>query len=113
MECNDSDNVEQYNFQSWPGSNQPAGVVDNIHNLDEHYARRIMEVPSSLRGPLLEYTSVAQCAYNQDLDSINACLDNYNQGVNGIAGVGPDWQTLAFMVHETDNGMFGVDYDTV
>ena len=46
MECNDSDNVGQYNFQSWPGSNQPAGVLlDNIHNLEEHYERRIREVP--------------------------------------------------------------------
>lgn len=114
MECNDSDNVGQYNFQSWPGSNQPAGVfLDNIHNLEEHYERRIREVPLSLRGPLLEYTSVAQCAKNQDLGSINACLDNYDQGMNGIEGVGPDWQTLAFMDHETDNGMFGVDHDMV
>ena len=70
-------------------------------------------MPLSLRGPLLDYTSVAQCAYNQDLGSVNACLDNYDQGMNGIEGVGPDWQTLAFIDHETDNGIFGVDHDTV
>ncbi len=60
MECNDSDNVITYNFQWWPG--QSGSFMDNIHLLDQHYERRIMEVPLNIRGQeLLEYTSAAAC----------------------------------------------------
>lgn len=42
MECDDSDGIATYNYQNWPGENQPAGVIDRIHSLDEHYERRIV-----------------------------------------------------------------------
>ena len=112
MECDDSDGIATYNYQNWPGENQPAGVIDRIHSLDEHYERRIAEVPPSTRGPLLEYASVSKCGYNYRENDVVTCLRKYNQQMNGLSGIyAYGWEMLAFMNHVHDNGIFGEDND--
>jgi len=114
MECNDSDSdVITYNFQWWP--EQSGSFMDNIHLLDQHYERRIMEVPLSIRGQeLLEYTSAAACVYNYSKRDVAKCLRTYSDGMNGLPGIGAyGWSVLAFMDHITDNGCLGEDHDPV
>ncbi|KAL7541016.1 hypothetical protein ACHAXR_010565 [Thalassiosira sp. AJA248-18] len=115
MECKDGDNEDQYSYQSWPGTNQYAGVLPgyNIHSLEEHYERRIMAVPDYIRGPLLEYASVSKCGYGTSMNEIMNCLNSYSGGMNGLPGVGSNWAPIAYMNHETDLGLFGIDKDVV
>ena len=106
-ECDDYENVAKYDFQSWPGKDQPAGILPgyNIHDLDEHYERRIMEVPSYIRGPLLDYIAVSMCGSKTSYRALVHCFDRH--------GLSPEWTPLAYMKHLTDFGSFGDDTDVV
>eukprot|EP00584_Thalassiosira_punctigera_P006901 CAMPEP_0172527490 /NCGR_PEP_ID=MMETSP1067-20121228/2164_1 /TAXON_ID=265564 ORGANISM="Thalassiosira punctigera, Strain Tpunct2005C2" /NCGR_SAMPLE_ID=MMETSP1067 /ASSEMBLY_ACC=CAM_ASM_000444 /LENGTH=86 /DNA_ID=CAMNT_0013311235 /DNA_START=25 /DNA_END=281 /DNA_ORIENTATION=+ len=66
-ECKDSDGVAQYDFQSWPAARQDAlslfGVSagDVLLHWPGTYVERLLEVPRSIRGPMVEYASVLAC----------------------------------------------------
>lgn len=109
MPCDD-DFVNTAEHQWWPRTNQPADVLDNIHNINLHYERRICEVPEHVRGPLLEYASVPQCLYGSTkLGDVQTCLDNYSGGIDmEFPGVGESWEVIAFLDHIT-----GSDHDRV
>ena len=59
--CDDANEVGRYDYQSWPGTNVPSGTMPglNVHDLGDHYKRRLAEVPPRTRGPLLEYIPVS------------------------------------------------------
>mmetsp|Transcript_41056 Transcript_41056/g.72206 ORF Transcript_41056/g.72206 Transcript_41056/m.72206 type:complete len:164 (-) Transcript_41056:1607-2098(-) len=44
---------------------------------------------------------------------IKDCLNIYSQGMNGLPGVGPNWELFAYTNHQTDLGEFGNDEDAV
>lgn len=113
MDCNDSDNADQYDHQWWPGSNPLAGIVEglNVHNLEWHYEGRLKMVPNHHRGPLLEYASVANCVYEESEADAAYCMANYNTKESSIPGVGPSWAPIAFMNKLTDWGMGMEDSD--
>lgn len=112
-ECKDSDKIGQYNFQSWPGEDNAYSILNDIHSLDEHYERRLVDVPIAIRGPTLEYASVSMCGYGTSLEEISDCLGNYSGGIDmGLPGVGPEWEAFAFMNHQTDF-LLGTDQDVV
>mmetsp|Transcript_15049 Transcript_15049/g.28604 ORF Transcript_15049/g.28604 Transcript_15049/m.28604 type:complete len:466 (+) Transcript_15049:544-1941(+) len=116
--CRNYDDVDTYSHQWWPAANLDSDVMPgwNIHDLDEHYERRLKHVPYTIRGPSLEYVSVAKCAYETTFSKLRSCLNNYEQKTSSrIGGVSVyGWKTFAFMVRETDSSMpFADDTDTV
>lgn len=101
--CDDSKRGTQ-NYQYWPSSDQPADMMWpwNIHEIEAHYERRLMKTPSSVRGPLLDYTSVTVC-HDDKIRDISRCLNRYDGGMNGLEGVsGDNWKPLATMSHVTN-----------
>ena len=96
-ECIDIDNTGKYGFQSWPTYDQPADYLPgfNIHELVTHYQPRLMVVPPSIRGPLLEYSFVSKCGTKSKLE-LAGCL-NENR-------LSPNWTTLAYMNHQSSLG---------
>ena len=106
-ECDDTDEVGRYDYQSWPGTDVPSGTIPgfNVHGLGDHYERRLAEVPPRTRGPLLEYIPVSMCGSETSRGELVACLDRH--------GLAPGWEPLAHMTHVTDFGWIGVDKDVV
>lgn len=98
--CDDSKRGTQ-SYQYLPSSDEPANIVWDIHDIEEHYERRLMKTPSSVRGPLLDYTSVTMC-HDDNIQDISACLEGYERGMNGLEGISEDgWTPLAAMNHVT------------
>ena len=110
--CNDG--KYQHDFQWWPGADVPSDMLPefNIHNLDNHYEARLMNVKSSVVGPMLSFASAARCTY---ADSVSQCLQNYRkENVNRIPGVvALGYELLAQMKHESNNFMTSTDLDGV
>ena len=77
--CLNSENKNVYNHQWWPQSNLDSDMMPNSnnHHLDKHYERRLMNIPQDVRGPSLEYVSVAKCAYESSYSDIRKCLNRY------------------------------------
>ncbi|KAL7534297.1 hypothetical protein ACHAXR_010452 [Thalassiosira sp. AJA248-18] len=115
--CRDYENVKQYNHQWWPNANEESNMLwDRNHDLDEHYERRLLNVPNYIRGPSLEYVSVARCSNKQSYNAIRTCLNQYDQEtsskIGGVSVLG--WQPFAYMVHETERSIgFLSDTDTL
>jgi hypothetical protein len=106
-ECDDSENVGRYDYQYWPGTDQPAGMMPglSVHDLGVHYKSRLVEVPPSTRGPLLEYIPVSMCGSKTSYSELDACFSRH--------GLAPEWKPLAYMTHSTDFGWVGDDEDVV
>jgi hypothetical protein len=96
-ECTDIDNIGKYGFQSWPTYDQPADYLPgfNIHDLVTHYQPRLMVVPSSIRGPLLDYIFVSKCG-KLSKSALAGCLNENRLTSN--------WTTLAYMNHQSSLG---------
>jgi hypothetical protein len=107
------DGTYQHGFQWWPGADVPSDMIPgyNIHKLDEHYEARLMNVKSSVAGPLLSFASAAQCTY---ADSVSQCLRSYRQdNINNIPGVSAlGYEVFAQMNHES-KFLSSSDYDSV
>jgi hypothetical protein len=97
--------VYRHPFQVLPDENAASSMLpgSSIHSLDEHYERRLLQVPRYVRGPLLEYTSVVRCSYKDSFEQIKSCLNNYRQetasNLPGVAAIG--WEALALMTHSS------------
>ena len=69
----------------------------HIHDTEEHYERRIIETPSSLREPLLQW------CHDDNIEDVSTCLEGYSGGMNGLGGVSArGWTPLAAMAHTTN-----------
>ena len=96
------DETYRHAFQWWPGSDVPSDMIPgfHIHSLEGHYETRLMNVPSSVSGPMLNYASAAQCIHS---DSVSECLRTYKQhnlnNVQGVTSLG--YEVLAQMYHES------------
>ncbi|KAL7532418.1 hypothetical protein ACHAWF_004130 [Thalassiosira exigua] len=108
MPCKDDEGVDQYNHQMWPAANLDSELLPgyNIHSLPEHYEARLLEVPYYVRGPALEYVSVARCVYRSTLEGILKCLNHYREVESpsrqgGVLEQG--WELSAVMDHETSS----------
>ncbi|KAL7550419.1 hypothetical protein ACHAWF_017960 [Thalassiosira exigua] len=116
-ECKDSDDASQDAYLWWPTTDQPAGMLPGssgyIHDIESHYERRLMEVPPSIGGPLLAYSSVAKCGYETSRSKLEDCLKNYSSRMHRLSGIGPQWQVAAFMNHKTYSGDDVTDQDVV
>lgn len=116
--CRDDEDVGTYAHQWWPPAHLDSDMLPgyNVHNLDEHYERRLLQVPVGVRGPSLEYVSVARCAYEPSYGALRTCLNDYEResssGLGGVADGG--WQPVAYMQHRTEHNLgFLADTDTV
>jgi len=69
-----------------------------VHDLEGHYERRLAVVPSSIRGPLLEYVTVSKCGSKTSMDALVDCLYRH--------GSADEWIPLAHMRHVTNYGSF-------
>lgn len=104
-ECKDEDGVDEYDFQWWPHYSNSASIIFNIHSITWDYEGRLLNVPESVRGPSLEYASIASCAYETSSNDVTDCLVNYSGGGNGIPGIDTSvWSVAAFMNHQSGNG---------
>jgi hypothetical protein len=105
--CVDDDDIARYDHQYWPRADQPARILPgyNVHDLVDHYERRLAMVPSNIRGPLLEYVAISKCGWKTSTDDLVDCLYRH--------GSAEEWIPLAHMGHVTDYGAFGDDEDVV
>lgn len=103
--------IEQY--QWWPDANLPTDILNNNHHMAEHYMPRLTQVPYSVQGQSLQYTSVPICIKEPSFDEIKYCIENFEQetsvGNEGVARMG--WEPYAYMKCETE-GLLS-DSDTV
>ena len=111
--CRSYDNVID-DCQWWPKSDEASNMIrNNIHGLDDHYEQRLVQIPKYVRGPALEYVSVARCSYKSSYDEIQTCLKQYNtetfSRLGGVASLG--WEPFAYMVH-TEERTVGFLSDT-
>jgi hypothetical protein len=83
--------------------------------LERHYEPRLQYVPEGIRGPSLEYVSVAHCIGKSSFADVKACLNNYEEETatrtGGVSVHG--WQALAYMEHAHEGGMWLSDSDNV
>ncbi len=105
------DSMEQY--QWWPDANLPSNMWNNNHHMAEHYVPRLAQVPYSVQGQALQYTSVSVCIQKSSFDEIKYCIENFEQESSvaneGVARTG--WEPYAYMKCETEGLL--TDNDTV
>ena len=72
-----------------------------------------MTVPDSIcTRSIVRLRSVSQRGYKTSMYAIKDSLNIvYSQGMNGLPGVGPNWELFAYTNHQTDLGEFGNDED--
>ena len=115
--CRDYEGRDVYEHQWWPAADLAAGYLGgfNNHRLDAHYEARLRHVPEGVRGPSLEYVSVAYCAAKPSFSGIAACLNDYDEETasrtGGVAIYG--WELLAHMEHAHDGVRWFHDTDNV
>ncbi|KAL7536257.1 hypothetical protein ACHAWF_005417 [Thalassiosira exigua] len=108
--CRDYDGVAQYNHQMWPPGHLDSGMLPgfNVHRLHEDYEPRLLQVPYYVRGPALEYVSIARCVYRSTHEGIHNCLNQYreNESPSRQGGAGEvGWELAAVMDHETTSSV--------
>lgn len=101
------------NIQWWPDANLPSDMLNNNHHMAEHYMPRLAQVPYSVQGKALQYTSVSVCIQKSSFDEIKYCFEHFEQQSSvaneGVARTG--WEPLAYMKCETEGLL--TDSDTV
>ena len=101
-----SSDIESYQWM--PQSDLESSMYENNHRVAIHYEPRLIQVPTAVRGPSLEYASVAYCSYSEDIPN---CIDNYNQETQSqLEGVKPDgWEPFAQMKQESSGIINDID----